>query len=962
MIDELLFKTNHLGKDGFIWWIGQVASKDYWKADSLHTNYVNQVGSSKNWPERCKVRIIGYHTFNENELHPNDLPWAHIMLDPMFGNGQGGEGMTSNLQGGEVCFGFFLDGDDAQQPVIVGLMSRPREVLNVSPDPSFAFRPFSGHSGAVPPTKRGTNSPFVIPTGDGVESTPPSPPPIQVPGSSTGDTPVTATFVNGDWGSTTGISTDNFQDLFNTKEFIFTGIGTSAFNFNLSFNDTIWTADQSAAIESFKKASTISYVPPAVCNNNFIGQITQILQDFIGLTNTFQKYADTYIDPVLNEVVDITSQIKSTASSIAGIIKLIINSIRGGLLKCITSLVKKFFKFVTDPQKPIFSQAFKNILNIIFCLIEKLMPQLIAFIEDLLTDMVDSVFSAPLCAINQWIDGLLTKVMDTLESVLEPILSGISWLTGGLSSVFNVLNQASNLANQIYNFIGCDQLKCTQPSKWVTNLGPSQMSADNWSETVQRINIFKGVADGLSDVESAIAGLSLYGKSSQYSDCNQKVNNPTCQEDLPTKYPGTILSRCFAPIITINDDGYGAKLKPIIRSGKLIAVEIVSGGFGYTSDPSLTVVDNTGYGKGAKLKAKVSKDGAIDKVIVLKMGKGYCNTEALCEPDEKSDVVLLIKPDKRRIYEGQSVTFTIVSNGRSILQSIDYVITGIESNYIKQNTSGTLNLKNGRIKFTVDTIPDDVVNTKKIKFSVPKYKKSSTVLVEDSTEDPDNVTPGDDGGGQGTTPEYSLTSTNYDINEGSLFTITLETKNVKDETIVPFKLSGVDSRLIENYNSFSSFKVVENKARITFRTNKGIINDDQIFRLELENKKASIGVLIYKLTSIPKEEPKLCLTGIELIRPGIGYRLTDTATDGVNNYELIISPSNGAVFGVKPLANPICGYDEPPFIIINTITGIGAELVPIMTLDDNNSNTIVTSDIAGIPTTETDSISIIDCI
>ena len=61
MIDETLFKTNHLGKDGFIWWLGQVAPHTAWKKNSAVTNPDK---SGKSWGERCKVRIIGYHTFN----------------------------------------------------------------------------------------------------------------------------------------------------------------------------------------------------------------------------------------------------------------------------------------------------------------------------------------------------------------------------------------------------------------------------------------------------------------------------------------------------------------------------------------------------------------------------------------------------------------------------------------------------------------------------------------------------------------------------------------------------------------------------------------------------------------------------------------------------------------------------------------------------------------------------------
>jgi hypothetical protein len=939
MIDELLFKVNHLGRDGFVWWIGQVAHRDSWKNDSLPSSYLDETRQKKAWPERCKVRIIGYHPFRRGELEDKDLPWAHIMMDPVFGSGQGGEGMNSNLTGGEVCFGFFLDGDDAQQPVVIGVLSRNKSVKNYPLDDEFAFRPFTGHPGTVSPTKRqvaedkqpGTENASL-------------PPPASSPTLGSSDVSDIEYSDGQWWGKFDTSNSIPYSELIKSDS---VGIASTAFNFNLNFNDSIWTNKNTFAIKAYEKTLNVTYVPPSPCKNNLIGQITQILQDFIGITNTFQKYADTYIDPVLNEVVDITSTIKSAARSIGGIIRLIINSIRSGLLKCITSLFKKYINAIPDPDKPIISPAVKNILNIIYCLFEKLIPTLLDYIEKLLGDMLDSVISAPLCAINQWVTGVLTKVMDTIETGLDPILSGISWLTGGLSNVFSVLNQASNLANQIYNFIGCDDLKCTTPSKWVSNLGPVPQSADNWSKTVESVNIFKGTADDLGSVERAIAGLSLYDQSSLYSDCNSKVNNPKTQDDLPPLYPGVKFKKCIPPEIAVYGDGYGAKLEPIVYNGKIVGAKVISSGFGYTIPPTLTVIDNSGYGSGAKLLSKIDSKGSIESILVTSFGSGYCSSNL----QSNASLDIILTSDKNRIYEGESVTFTIISTDTTNPLQVDYLISGIDSEYIVQYTSGTLTLVDGRVDIQIDTIPDKVVNTKALTFEVQDYNAEKTVLVEDVTEKPSNKL----------NAEYRLSSDVYTINEGSKFKITLITKNIEDGTMIPFKISGVDTKLIEKYDSYASFEIYDNKAELTFITTKGIIQENQIFRLELNNEKASVGVLISKIKSGSNTENKLCLTGIEMMRPGIGYNINDTATDGINTFGLIISPANGAIFGVKPLSNIICGYDLPPVIRINTITGIGAELLPIMKLDTTNSNSTLNSGTVGIGT-GAEILNIVDCI
>ena len=60
MIDQFaaLGKTNFLGKDGFNWWIGQVAPPKSWRN-------VNAYQSRDDYKHnRVKVRIIGYHPFD----------------------------------------------------------------------------------------------------------------------------------------------------------------------------------------------------------------------------------------------------------------------------------------------------------------------------------------------------------------------------------------------------------------------------------------------------------------------------------------------------------------------------------------------------------------------------------------------------------------------------------------------------------------------------------------------------------------------------------------------------------------------------------------------------------------------------------------------------------------------------------------------------------------------------------
>ena len=146
MIDQVaaLGKTNFVGKDGFNWWIGQIAPPKSWRNINVNQSLY---GYKHN---RVKVRIIGYHPFDSQgiELPDEDLPWAEVMMPTNSGSGQAGLGENMILAGGETCMGFFLDGDDAQQPVIMGLLPKYNKVKDeidnneVDSVKSSCFKPF----------------------------------------------------------------------------------------------------------------------------------------------------------------------------------------------------------------------------------------------------------------------------------------------------------------------------------------------------------------------------------------------------------------------------------------------------------------------------------------------------------------------------------------------------------------------------------------------------------------------------------------------------------------------------------------------------------------------------------------------------------------------------------------------------------------------------------------------------
>ena len=69
--------------------------------------------------------------------------------------------------------------------------------------------------------------------------------------------------------------------------------------------------------------------------------------------------------------------------------------------------------------------------------------------------------------------------------------------------------------------------------------------------------------------------------------------------------------------------GVGATANPVVDvNGNLIAVDLVSGGFGYITEPQVQVLDPCNIGSGAVLETEI-ENGVVIKVIVRDSGQGY---------------------------------------------------------------------------------------------------------------------------------------------------------------------------------------------------------------------------------------------------------------------------------------------------------------------------------------------------
>lgn len=113
-------KNNYfIGREGFVWFIGVVEDR----------NDPEELG-------RVRVRAYGWHTDNKQDIPTESLPFAQVL------HASNSHNTAYSPRPGEWVIGFYLDGESAQHPVILGTLP------------------------GIPPSKPDTNVGFNDPNGE----------------------------------------------------------------------------------------------------------------------------------------------------------------------------------------------------------------------------------------------------------------------------------------------------------------------------------------------------------------------------------------------------------------------------------------------------------------------------------------------------------------------------------------------------------------------------------------------------------------------------------------------------------------------------------------------------------------------------------------------------------------------------------------------------------------------------
>ena len=547
MIEESLLKSSFIGRDGYRWFLGQVPP--------------NVSPSQDTWGERVPVRIFGYHTEDGAILPNEDLPLALISKPTTAGSDNR---QSSTIVGSEFVLGFFLDGDDAQQPVITGVIERnvvsTTEIssIDATTNKSTGFKSTNYYGSNRPAWRVATQNknpdPESITDENGL--TPPSP-----------GKPISSNDAGDESGATVPSALSNYE---------------------------IETLDRE--------------VPgPSNCGDTIVDRIQVELTKLTKILEGVKKYYSLYVVGTINKIQDITGQIRSIIRNIAAVARTLIQRLRNFILKQIRETISGILDGILgDVAKDIKDSVLAKVLEILFCIFQTTIEQLPGIIGDFIAGIIGKFSSTPICAAEQFLNALINQLASLIDDAIASVADQISEITDGILSV------AGNVLSAIDSVIGllgflCLTKKCTEVDKFSASpwAGPLKTQKDGYEAFLSSIN----VPDPTGSITQWLDGAGFTLDNQFGGLCN---NGPV---------------QCGPPTIDLFGGGLpqieAAASAVVSNAGQIIGALITNQGFGYSSPPFVTFNDVCGNGTGAYGYAKIDDEGRVTDIIIGNPGYGY---------------------------------------------------------------------------------------------------------------------------------------------------------------------------------------------------------------------------------------------------------------------------------------------------------------------------------------------------
>lgn len=561
-----MLETRHsniefIGKDGFKWFIAQVAPDKVWRTEN-NQNFDNGF--------RAKIRILGYHPGEGEEeggISDENLPWAHFLVSPQFGAGNNNTGTGFALQGGEMVIGFFLDGEDGQQPVVLGAFYANYNIDDIV-DYKKALAEGTTGFGAL-------SFDHLLKNADG------------------------KSISFDEKQKTSGVIIDSngyIRDKENKKK---------KTKLKILDNEQVKVKVPSGACEDAKEKQS---------------NISKSLQKFFDKINKLEKFSDGYIDPALGKIINIDVQIDKAAKEISGAMAGIVRGVRYKAFEDINTKIDEAVDFL----KPDFLEKqikAKKLKDGFYCAMENVLNGLTNFVKKFLKGLLGNIINVPLCAAEQFLGGLMAGLNNMIQNAIGPIISGLSAFTGkAMPSFQSLMSGAMGRVNAAQKLFECTGGNCPDSFDFVINGGPDMKNVIKVNGILDKFHTLSG--SGLPNLLDDIVGLSF----PNIAGIGDAIGSASGASPLEGLVGGCNVSSkdCSPPrVVIFGGGGLGAVADAVVNEiGEVIGVNMSDIGMNYEEAPFVSIVDECDIGRGATAEAIV-EDGHVVNIIVTNPGSDY---------------------------------------------------------------------------------------------------------------------------------------------------------------------------------------------------------------------------------------------------------------------------------------------------------------------------------------------------
>ena len=635
--------ANFIGKDGFNWFVGQVENdgaghfaSDLAKnlaasAANTLTNFTalglfGRTNIDWDWTNKVKVRIMGYHSPSKAELPTEELPWALVMM-PVTHPQRSGIGSLHQLQINSWVIGFFMDGANAQVPIVIGALGDEN--------------PQSGY-GSEGGTQVGFDQ-LSAPTYDEK--------------------------VHGSEGSSVGGTGSTVEDNPETglEEEPKNNDGIEETEGEESTKNPRGPAEPQtqAQVEAEERKCVTVQIGNGKCGSETSTKLEGPLAEFMKFARGIEKNEiGEFIDKKSGDVVDLEQKIDKTTNRIQQKLNGLLGNIKGVVMEDVNKMVKEQLDGNNVPNPDLDDEVkkeLKGVGDLVSCLFKDMVDDLKDFIKGMLSDLLENVLDTALCLVENMIGDIMGKVMDKIESALN-MLKGVT------ASIKGAADKIQGILSKVLEFIDlfCDgAVSCAiGASVYETCHGPKAKGNDAKQKNVDQypvkppaggevigdgkpINGFvpfakdgikqifdtksgalipldspQGIATGITEKNFDTRGpLQKFESLNFYdSDGNIQSSAVNCNNSILNKKP------CFPELVWDNlQSTTPVKALPIVDDiGAIVGVWMKNKGSGVNAEARVRAqfTCNEPEGGGAVLKPNI-KEGRVESVTVKKGGIGY---------------------------------------------------------------------------------------------------------------------------------------------------------------------------------------------------------------------------------------------------------------------------------------------------------------------------------------------------